>query len=283
MCAGRGGFGQGDVAAGHHVSGAAGMADSPSTREVSPSWHHAVLGQFGDLGVVQDGLVEHQAVFEGRRSFGLVDRRAMSAEAPCPASTNWPISANPCLRVLAHASDHEHIAVSARRPDRNELDRPLGAMADRVGEAGDGCEPRPSGPPCRRSIVSSLLETGLGRWTCMSTSRGTIRPWASKGGFLAGRGGVVGGDATVGQQQVVTHPSLATDRSRAARFLIRVGHGRDWGLGLASDGSYRLDVPHCRDSKLGANADVPSSRKRMEATATVDEPNQFGTDGCSQL
>ena len=76
-----GGFGQGDIAAGHHVFGHGRHAGQPENQRDQPFVHHAALGQFADFGVIEDRLIEHLAIFERPpHQLGIVDRGAVVAE-----------------------------------------------------------------------------------------------------------------------------------------------------------------------------------------------------------
>ena len=117
------------------------MPARPRTSETSPSCITPPCDSFADLGVVENRLVEHQAVFEGPpQQLGVGERRMPSLKATAPASTSEPISASsfPSRFLLTQATT-KTLQCRARAAfcwtnstRRRRVDRRLG-----VGHAGD--------------------------------------------------------------------------------------------------------------------------------------------------
>ena len=61
--------------AGHHVLGGGGHARQAEHQRNQALVHHAVLRQLADFGMIEDRLVEHQAILERPpHQFGVADR-----------------------------------------------------------------------------------------------------------------------------------------------------------------------------------------------------------------
>ena len=159
-------LGQGDVAAGHHVFGRGGHAGQPEHQRDQPLVHHAALGQLADFGVVEDRLVEHQAVFERpAHQLGIVDRRAVVAEGDGPGLDQLadfgqflPFAV---LADAGHDKDVAMIGPGGLVPD--ELDRGL-AVDRRIGVRDAGDRGEAAGQRGRRAASgSSRLPRGPAR------------------------------------------------------------------------------------------------------------------------
>ena len=122
-------------------SATAGMPGRPEDQRDQPLVHHAALGQLADFGVVQDRLVEHQAIFERpAHQLRIVDRRAVVAEGDGPGPDELAdFGQFLAFAVLADAGHDEDVAMVG--PGGLVLDEFDGGLAvDRrlgVGNAGD--------------------------------------------------------------------------------------------------------------------------------------------------
>ncbi len=202
-----GGFGQGDVAAGHHVLGGGGHSGQPEEHRHHPLVHHALLRQLADFGVVQHRLVEHQAILEGPpHQFGVADRVAVVGEGDRAGLDQLAdLGQFLPLAILADAGHHEDVAVAGPfGPLAGELDGPL-AVDGRVGIGHAGDRGEPAGQRGGRAGLDGLvlLEARLAEVDVHVDQAGR-HDFARRVDhrFLPGRGGIVSGDAAVGQQQV---------------------------------------------------------------------------------
>ena len=185
--------------------------------------HHAVVRQLQHLGMIQDRLVEHQAVLErppqqfgilnASRGVGEGDRAGLDQRADFGQLFARPI--------LADAARHEHVAVArAGRLLPDELHAGLGV--DRrlgIGQADDRGET--AGHRRRRAAFDRFVLLAA-RFPQLDVQIDQARRDDLAGGrnhaFVAGRSRVVGGDAAVVDQQVRDAIELLAGINHSAVF-----------------------------------------------------------------
>ncbi len=169
--------------------------------------HDAPLGQLAHLGVVEDRLVEHLAVFHGPpHQLGVVDGRAVVAEGHGAGLHELPQFGQLLpLAILAYAGHDVDVAlIGAGGLVLNELDGGLGI--DRwlgVGDAGDRGESARDGGGRAGLDGFVLFAPGLAKVDVhVDQPGGDDLPRGVDDQLAAGGHGIVGGDMAVLHEQI---------------------------------------------------------------------------------